>query len=544
MGRHRRIAAAVGVLGTVTAACSAILNLEPPPEATADAAAMPEAAADAPAMPDDRSAPRDDAPSPRDAGADSTVDASGGSADASDGAPQTDANADAAEGSPTCVGGDLDAAPPDAAPGAPATYASLDAPGAWESYATGFAFSGGTFDGRFVYLGPAGSVAARFDTQSDAGFASSSSWGNTNLGTLDPNLKQFNGAAFDGRYVYLAPWGGAGTPSGVAARFDTFGGSFAADAGAWATFDTTTLDAGALAAGLEGAVFDGRFVYYVPSPNGTGVDGVVARFDTAAEAGAADAGAAEGGDAGDDGSARGGPFASAAAWSTFDLGTKEAGTSSFMGGVFDGARLYLVPRPVAAVPARLAIDAGFANPAAWTTFPVQTLLIPGTWLFGGGAFDGRYVYLVPRSTGVVLRFDTHNPAGWAPPNGSLGGWSSFDTTTILPPGAAIHPADAGEQWPYAGAGFDGRFLYVVPRGTTVLARYDTFSTFDAACAWSTFDLANVGAPAGLADYYGGAVFDGEYLYLWPHDKRVPTLRFHAKTPASMPALPAFHGSFY
>ena len=85
---------------------------------------------------------------------------------------------------------------------------------------------------------------------------------------------------------------------------------------------------------------------------------------------------------------------------------------------------------------------------------------------------------------------------------------------------------------------------MIPRGTTVLVRYDTFSSFDAPCAWTTFDLADVGIAAGLSDYYGAAVFDGQYLYLVPHNKQVPALRFQAKTPASMPDLRAFHGSFY
>jgi hypothetical protein len=39
------------------------------------------------------------------------------------------------------------------------------------------------------------------------------------------------------------------------------------------------------------------------------------------------------------------------------------------------------------------------------------------------------------------------------------------------------------------------------------------------------------------------VFDGEYLYLIPAAYGV-VARFHAKTPASMPALPFFHGSFF
>ncbi|HLK39879.1 MAG TPA: hypothetical protein VKU41_24150, partial [Polyangiaceae bacterium] len=238
-------------------------------------------------------------------------------------------------------------------------------------------------------------------------------------------------------------------------------------------------------------------------------------------------------------------FGSAAAWSVFDLGVKEAGAAAYSGGIFDGTRVYLVPRLAHPAAVRSPADAAaFVDAAAWNTFALETLLVPGTWFYMGGAFDGRYIYFVPRTTGVVLRFDTADPAGWAPPNGSLGGWSAFDLTQVLPPGAGVAAGDAGVNWPYATAGFDGRFLYLVPRGSSFLVRYDTFSTFAAPCAWTAFDLTAVGVPAGAPDYYQGAVFDGRYLYLVPNGRQVPALRFDAKTPSSMPAIPAFRGSFF
>ena len=43
--------------------------------------------------------------------------------------------------------------------------------------------------------------------------------------------------------------------------------------------------------------------------------------------------------------------------------------------------------------------------------------------------------------------------------------------------------------------------------------------------------------------FGGAVFDGRYLYVEPGNNSA-VFRFDAKTPASMPKLPAFSGSFY
>jgi hypothetical protein len=48
---------------------------------------------------------------------------------------------------------------------------------------------------------------------------------------------------------------------------------------------------------------------------------------------------------------------------------------------------------------------------------------------------------------------------------------------------------------------------------------------------------------GKPGTYNGAVFDGQYLYLIPNENSF-LARFQARTPASMPALPQFHGSFW
>jgi hypothetical protein len=108
--------------------------------------------------------------------------------------------------------------------------------------------------------------------------------------------------------------------------------------------------------------------------------------------------------------------------------------------------------------------------------------------FAGGAFDGRYVYLVPET--------------------------NTGTTSAT------------------GAQFVGNGLVV---------RYDTTQPFGAASSWSTFDLkANF---ASTVSGFFGAVFDGRYLYLVPEGNTIAA-RFDARTPSQMPSLPAFHGSFF
>ena len=148
----------------------------------------------------------------------------------------------------------------------------------------------------------------------------------------------------------------------------------------------------------------------------------------------------------------------------------------------------------------------------------------------GAAFDGRYVYLVPHTQGIVARFDTTSSA-----LGSDTAWSTYDVTRVVTTDAA--PTD------FMGAAFDGRFIYLIPFGSgfATVARYDIASPFTADCAWTTVDLTTIDA-GGRPQSYGGAVFDGQYLYLIPFGT-AQAARFQARADTMMPPLPAFHGSF-
>src|SRR5690606_8640262 len=78
-----------------------------------------------------------------------------------------------------------------------------------------------------------------------------------------PAPECFDGACFDGRYVYLAP-----LMTRVAVRYDTHG-EFS-DPASWSMFDASPL-------GMDmnvGVLFDGRWVYYVAYGHG-----VIVRFD-------------------------------------------------------------------------------------------------------------------------------------------------------------------------------------------------------------------------------------------------------------------------
>ena len=122
------------------------------------------------------------------------------------------------------------------------------------------------------------------------------------------------------------------------------------------------------------------------------------------------------------------------------------------------------------------------------------------------------------------------------PNGSSGVAARYDTTaSFTAVGSWATYTTLGSR---VGAGFDGRYVYFAPYGTAA-ARFDTQGAFTSAGSWSTFDVATF--DAGVQGFMGAA-FDGEYVYFAPYFSTV-VARFNAKTPPSMPKLPGWSGSF-
>jgi hypothetical protein len=189
--------------------------------------------------------------------------------------------------------------------------------------------SGGIFDGRYVYYVPdinfmgsdGGTVAAgvmvRYDTM--APFATGTSWSAFDVTSINSEAGGFIGGAFDGRYIYLAPYSNV---LGYVARFDTKTATSLSDPSAWSFFSANKVNSNA--DGFAGAAFDGRYVYFVPN-TASMPDGLVARFDTT------------------------GTFDDKAKWSTFDQTQLNANAIEFWGAVFDGQFLYFVPNSTGVV---------------------------------------------------------------------------------------------------------------------------------------------------------------------------------------------------
>jgi hypothetical protein len=308
--------------------------------------------------------------------------------------------------------------------------------------------------------------------------------------------KGFFGGSFDGRYVYLVPNNDGTGNNGFVTRYDTQA-TFTA-AASWSTFDTTAL--GLNTQGFEGAVFDGRYLYLLP-----GFNGQVARYDTQAT------------------------FGVLSSWASFDTTALGANAMHYAGAAFDGRYVYFVPTLITgAMVTRYDTQAGFTAAASWSTFDT-TSLNPKAQGFIGAAFDGRYLYLVPNNFGaggILARYDTQ--ASFVAP----GSWFTFDTTTV----------NTHSGW-FAGAAFDGRYVYFVPTFNTSyiseVTRYDTQAPFAAVGSWSSFSQSSLNSNAVS---FMGAVFDGRFVYLVPNLNGV-VARFDAKSPTSMPKLPGFFGSF-
>jgi hypothetical protein len=295
-------------------------------------------------------------------------------------------------------------------------------------------FAGAAFDGRYLYLVPYddrtgnGGRVVRYDTR--AAFGAAASWSAFDLKTVDAGAKGYQGATFDGRFVYFAP-----DPYGaksIAFRYDTRSAFTAA--ASWSAFDTLTL--GSKAQGFAGTTFDGRYVYLVPQDDNN-PDGVVARFDTT------------------------GTFDDAASWSTFDTTTLDPNAAFFQGGLFDGRYVYLSPASrTSGVVTRYDTFASFGAATSWSTFDTTRVNAGADGYYSAG-FDGRFVYFVPYNNGqfdsLLARYDTQASFG------STAAWSTVDTSTV---GGGT--GDGQEC-----VVFDGRYLYFESGGH--ISRFDAKS---------------------------------------------------------------------
>ena len=302
---------------------------------------------------------------------------------------------------------------------------------------------------------------------------------------VDPRCKGFSGAVFDGRFVYYIPLNN-GAFHGVVTRCDTRVGF--ADPQSWTCFDTAQVDPDSR--GFVNGVFDGRFVYLVPYNNGVQF-GQVTRYDTQAD------------------------FARATSWEVFDTVRVDSHSKGFVGGVFDGRFVYLVPYQLDYTThhgqvTRFDSEGDFTREASWDVFNMVGVH-PDCTGYHTGLFDGRFVYFCPYLRSLepleyasrVTRYDSRSASGESE------SWEGYDTTRT-------HPLSKG----FIGSVFDGRFVYFVPYHNGRerhgrVARYDTRGGFAEDRSWEVFDICQI--DENSRGFFGG-IFDGRYIYFTPHCK--------------------------
>jgi hypothetical protein len=418
------------------------------------------------------------------------------------GAPPGDASTDGAPAADAT----LDAAA-EAVDGSSSAYYAVDDASMWAFFdvaAVGgqAGYSGIAYDGRYLYFVPDFSPPSvlRYDTQGTLN--DSTAWSTHALvptivaaGGPSSGSYTYLGGAFDGRYLYLAPFG----TNTFAVQYDTR--QPFTDSGAWTAFSTTALDPDA---NYWGVASDGRYAYFIPNTTTT-----VVAYDNQA---VSDAGSG---------------FSAASSWVAYDLG---AGPdyAGFWGGVFDGRYMYLAPytgNVASRYDTTLPIGAAGSWNAGSTGFDFndnEQITPPHYW---GAAYDGSRVYMVPYKT-QAWTLASYTTSGSFNDDGS---WATCALAPLL--------AGAGGGTPgFVGAAYDGRRLFLVPAGRNAagsgalpVVAYDTTQPLcptDLASAYSLFDPSTLEGGQG-AQGFEGAAFDGKYVYFVPHAGHV-VARFQAK----------------
>ena len=297
-------------------------------------------------------------------------------------------------------------------------------------------FINASFDGRYIYFAPFNNgrhfgQVTRFDTKKS--FETPESWNFFDTTKINQNSKGFIGCVFDGRYVYFVPYQlDMNTCHGQVTRYDTK--KDFENENSWDFFDMTVLNNHYK--GYHGALFDGRFVYFIPYisyMNPLKYNGNFIQFDTHKD------------------------FLNKNSWSCFNTAEIFPNSVGFIGGAFDGKYVYFAPyhngisRYGQVV--RYNIHGNFQNPQNWDSFDT-TQIHENSRGFFSALFDGRFIYFVPHCRGEniyhgqITRYDTKGSFT------SVKSWNIYDTESQ-------HENNKG----FISGAFDGKYIYFAPYET-------------------------------------------------------------------------------
>jgi len=369
---------------------------------------------------------------------------------------------------------------------------------------------GGAFDGRYIYFSPYwnsvqhGEVL-RYDTLANFSNETSRTTFDAVANNTGISPRGFNGALFDGKYVYFIPEVNATDRHGEFLRYNT--SSAFNDNASWDTFSPAFNGIEGKPEGFRGGTFDGRYLYFAPTVNASGsVHGDVLRYDTNSS------------------------FDAISSWEVFDAENNRVGQygRGFAGAVYATSYVYFTGNIIDAGGSptsyhgeilRYNTSSEFTENASWDYFdPGENNVGGDPDGYYGGAFDGRYIYFSPYYNGStdgyhdeILRYDTTVDFKTA---------SSWDVFDLRNNSIGTNPRG------FKGANFDGRYVYFIPNVDSVftnpiggdndeMVRYDTLGTFHDTSSWTAFSAYNRGI-GSAKEGYQGAIFDGRYMYYVPY----------------------------
>jgi hypothetical protein len=298
--------------------------------------------------------------------------------------------------------------------------------------------------GQFVYVAPLyeGYVVGRYDTtQPFDGGASA-------YGAHEPASESyvlFQGACTDGHIVYFVPYqyydGTNAAYVGSLLTYDPNGAGFFTDS-SWTVTSLASFNPNAV--GMAECVYDGKYVYF-----GNNRTGTTARYDTTQ------------------------PISMSTSWVFFQVNQIDPNLYGYNGMIYTGRYVVYVPSYSSAYSAAaVAYDTQnkFGEVGSWTPYYL-TSTDGGASAAGyaGGQFDGRYVYLAPTQTGLVMRWDStmsfSDPAAW----------EAFNIN-------ALHPGATG----FVGTAFDGQYVYFSTNAGSAMARFKARDTVGRPSPQSSF----------------------------------------------------------
>ena len=269
--------------------------------------------------------------------------------------------------------------------------------------------------------------------------------------------KGYKGVGTDGQYIYYTPFHNGSAYHGVVLRQKIY--AVFSDSGSWEAYDAGATN-GLAAKGFAGnPVFDGRFMYFVPSNNGS-PHGIVLRYDTTK------------------------PFKDAGSWEAYNAGSVGGlATKGFSGGVFDGERfIYFIPFYNGAyngIIMRFDTAKPFKDSGSWEAYDFGSLAGGAAKGYSGGEIVDGFLYLSPFQNtsakhGKIVRYALSKPFKVA------GSWEVFDATAVASDAKAL-----GQPCT------DGRFVYFPNAYYEIVLRYDTQKPFGQAASYDYFNLSTL-----------------------------------------------------